>query len=108
MLFFLSACSPSWEEEPYAVYYIDGEKALGYSVGEGAYIRRISEPMKISSNSNYISIYACPYSTCAFYYIDKNKDHQFAEPNEFIYGPFTEASFTNLIKKLGLPKLSSD
>lgn len=105
---FLIACSPAWEEPPYEVYYIDGEKALGHSLGEGMYIRRIDEPINIASNDKFISVYACPYNTCSFYYIDKIKDHKYAEHDEFVYGPYTKTQFTDLVKKLGLPVVSSE
>jgi len=104
---FLISCSPVWEESPYEVYYIDGTKTLGYSLGEGAYIGRINEPMNIETNDKYISVYACPYKPCAFYYIDKIKDHKFAEHDEFLYGPYTIEQFSVLVKKLGLPIVSS-
>ena len=61
----LLSCSPAWEESPYEVYYIDGTKTLGHSLGEGAYIGRIDEPVNIEANDKYISVYACPYKTCA-------------------------------------------
>ena len=103
----LLSCSPAWEESPYEVYYIDGTKTLGHSLGEGAYIGRIDEPVNIEANDKYISVYACPYKTCAFYYIDKIKDHKFAEHDEFVYGPYTKEQFSVLVKKVGLPSVSS-
>ncbi|MCF2911255.1 hypothetical protein L1285_23460 [Pseudoalteromonas sp. DL2-H2.2] len=105
---FLIACSPSWEESPYEVYYIDGTKTLGYSLGEGGYIGRIDEPVNIKANEKFISVYACPYKACGFYYIDKIKDHKFAEHDEFVFGPYTNEQFIRLVKKLGLPSISSE
>jgi len=105
---FLLGCSPSWEEQPYEVYWIDGTQTLGYSLGEGAYIGRIDEPKTIESNEKYISVFACPYISCSYYYIDKIKDHKFAEHDEFVYGPFTKLQFSNLIDSLGLPKLTTE
>ncbi|WP_053980175.1 hypothetical protein [Marinagarivorans algicola] len=104
---FLIGCSPVWEEQPYEVYYIGGTKTLGHSLGEGAYIGRIDEPVSIETNEKYISVYACPHKTCAFYYIDKINDHKFAEHDEFVYGPYTKIQFSSLVKKLGLPLVSS-
>ena len=89
------------------MYYIDGTKRLGYSLGQGAYIGRLDEPINIKSNEQYISAYACPHKTCAFYYIDKAKDNKFAEHNEFVYGPYTKAQFAAITKKLGLPTINS-
>lgn len=104
----LIGCSPIWEELPYEVYYINGIKTLGYNIGEGAYIGRIHEPVNITANKKYISVYACPYQTCSFYYIDKIKDHEFAEHDEFVFGPYTNEQFATLVKKLGLPRVSSE
>ena len=105
---FLLGCSPSWKEGPYEVNWIDGTKTLGYSLGEGAYIGRIDEPRIIASNENYISVYACPDDPCSYYYIDKIKDHKFAEHDEFVYGPFTELEFAALVVSLGLPKVFAE
>jgi len=105
---FILGCSPSWEESPYEVYWIDGAKSLGYSLGEGMFIGRIDEPKSIKSNENYISIYACPEEYCSYYYIDKNKDHKFAEHNEFVYGPYSENQFSVLVSRLGLPSVGSE
>ena len=69
----LSGCSPIWKEQPYKVYYIDGTKRLGYSLGQGAYIGRLDEPKNIKSNEQYISVYACPHKTCAFTILIKSK-----------------------------------
>lgn len=104
----LIGCSPVSEEPPYEVYYIDGVKTLGYSIGEGSYIGRINEPKNINANKKYISVYACLYKTCYFYYIDKTKDHKFADHYEFVFGPYTNEQFTRLVKKLGLPSISSE
>ncbi|WP_077343068.1 hypothetical protein [Pseudocolwellia agarivorans] len=105
---FLIGCSPTWKELPYEVYYIDGTKTLGYSLGEGAYIGRIDEPKYISSNAKYISVYACPENSCSYFYIDKVNDHKFAEHNEFVFGPYTKEQFSGLESKFGLPQLKEE
>ncbi len=105
---FLLGCSPSWEERPYEVYWINGTTTLGYSVGEGAYIGRIHEPIKIATNENYIAVYACPDDYCSYYYFDKTKDHKSAEHDEFVYGPFTKLEFAALVVSLGLPNVFSE
>ena len=69
----LLGCSPSWQESPYEVYYIDGSKALGYHLGEGTYIGRIDEPEQIASNESYLSVYARPDGICAFITLIKSK-----------------------------------
>ncbi|WP_105254938.1 hypothetical protein [Pseudoalteromonas sp. T1lg75] len=97
-----------WKELPYEVYYIDGAKTLGYSLGDGAYIGRVDEPKYIATNTKYISVYACPENTCSYFYIDKTKDHKFAEHNEFVFGPYTKAQFAGLESKLGLPQLKEE
>ena len=100
-----SSCVPVWQEPPYEVYYIDGKKTLGYSLGQGAFIGRVDEPKSISSNAKYLSVYACAEQFCSYFYIDKVNDHQFAERNEFVFGPYTQAQFASLTFKLGLPPL---
>ena len=100
------SCSPTWKELPYEVYYIDGTKTLGYSLGKGAYIGRVYEPKFISSNDKYISVYACPEDSCSYFYIDKVNDHKFAEYYEFVFGPYTKEQFSGLELKLGLPQLN--
>jgi hypothetical protein len=101
----LLGCSPSWQESPYEVYYIDGSKALGYHLDEGTYIGRIDDPKQIASNDSYLSVYACPDGICAFYYIDKVKDHKFADHDEFVFGPYTKQAFLDVQRVLSLPQL---
>ena len=97
---------PSWSDGPYKVYWIDGQKCLGYSLGEGVYIRRIDNQQELQVNEKYISLYACPEDSCGFYYIDKTKDHQFAEPTEFVFGPYTKDKFMELQQRMLLPMLN--
>jgi hypothetical protein len=99
-------CSPSWSDGPYEVYWIDGQKSIGYSLGDGAYIGRIDEPKEIQANEKYISVYACPEDSCGFYFIDKVKDHKFAEPTEFVFGPYTKNKFAELQQAMSLPILN--
>lgn len=100
------ACTPSWSDGPYEVYVIDGVKSLGLNVGDGAYIGRIDEPKTIKANGKFISVYACPEDSCAYYYIDRMKDHKFADSVEFVYGPYTQEKFSKLQRELSLPELS--
>ncbi|TLX49435.1 hypothetical protein CWC31_16715 [Pseudoalteromonas ruthenica] len=104
----LVGCSPSWSEGPYEIYWIDGVKSLGFNIGDGAYIGRIDEPRVINANEKFISVYACPEGSCAYYYIDLIKDHKFAEPTEFVFGPYTHEAFSGLQQKLSLPELSAE
>ncbi len=106
VLVLLVGCSSSWRDGPYEVYWIDGVKSLGFNVGNGAYIGRINEPKFINANEKFISVYACPEQSCAYYYIDREKDHKFADSTEFVFGPYTKESFAELRKKLMLPELN--
>ncbi|WNZ55526.1 hypothetical protein QT397_22165 [Microbulbifer sp. MKSA007] len=102
---FLIGCSPSWSDGPYEIYWIDGEKALGFNLGDDAYIRRIDKPHHISANEMFVSVYACPEGACVYYYIDRLKDHKFADSSKFVFGPYTEKTFVQLEQKLKLPTL---
>ena len=104
--FFILGCSSSWRDGPYEVYWIDGKKSLGFIVGEGSYIERIEEPKEIKADTNFISVYACPEKSCAYYYIDRVKDHKFAESTEFVFGPYTKQEFEKLQKELSLPNIN--
>lgn len=105
LLVVLVGCSPSWEEGPYEVYWIDGTKSLGYKLGNGAFIGRVDFPQEITSNANYLSVSSCQNEFCSYYYIDKAKDHKFAGSGEFVYGPFTKSEFLVLQERLDLPPL---
>lgn len=108
MILLLTACTPSWTDGPYEIYIIDGEKNLGYNLGEGAYIRRIDEPRYVNANDSFVAVYACPKQSCAYYYIDRQKDYKFAEANEFVFGPFAKDEFYELTKSLNLPHLQDE
>lgn len=104
----LIGCSPSWGDGPYEVYLIDGVKSLGFNVGDGAYVGRIDEPKFIKSNEKFISVYACPEQSCAYYYIDRAQDHKFADSTEFVFGPYTKEEFLNFQQEMSLPDLSEE
>ena len=104
----LVGCSPTWSDGAYVVYEIDGVKSLGFNVGEGAYIGRIDNPEIINADDRFISIYACPESSCAYYYLDRRQDHKFADSTEFVYGPYTQEKFLTLQQDLQLPRLSKE
>ncbi len=89
----LVGCSSPWSNGPYEVYWIDGVKSLGFNVGDGAYIGRIDEPKSINANEKFITVYACPEQSFAYCYIDREKDHKFADATEFVFGPHTKESF---------------
>ncbi|NMP16415.1 hypothetical protein [Thalassotalea sp. Y01] len=108
VLAFIFGCSPSWEEAPYEVYWVDGAKKLGYRVSDGAYISRIDEPVNIETNQDFISVYACPKNVCNYFYIDKVNDHKFADHDEFVFGPYTKRQFSKVAESMGLPKLAKD
>lgn len=107
MSLLLVGCSPNWEDIPYKIFFIDGTKKLGYSLGGGSFIGRVDEPKHISSNTKYISVYACPEKSCSYFYIDKLNDHKFAEYDQFVFGPYTKEQFSSLVAELGLPRLKT-
>ena len=103
---FLVGCSPNWHEYPYEVYWINGNKTLGYSLGNGSYMARVDSPQQISTNENYIAVYACPENLCSYYYIDKQLDHKFAGHDEFVFGPFSLEQYEQLSIEIQLPDVS--
>ena len=104
-LMLLICCSASWSESPYEIYWIDGGQQLGFNVVNGGYVTRILEPREVSSNQGFISVYACPKNSCAYYYIDKKRDHAFAGAKEFVFGPYEKSTFKELQEDLSLPEL---
>jgi len=104
--YLINGCNQEWSDGPYKIYWINGERKLGYSLGNGAFISRLDAPKLISSNNQFISIYSCHDMKCHYFYIDKEKDHKFAEHNEFVYGPFDTKNYKILKDKLNLPTLN--
>ncbi len=104
VILLVGGCSP-WHDGSYEIYWVDGQKRLGFHVGDGVYIRRVDAPRAIKTNSDFISVYACPEQQCVFYYIDRAKDHKFADSDEFVFGPFSQTQFAALRQKLPLPEI---
>lgn len=108
--FFLVACDSSthWKDAPYEVYTIDSSvnTSLGYAIGDGGYIERIAPRItSAGSNGRYVVARQCKDDGCHFYYIVKQLDSKFSEPNTAVNGPFSEEDFLSLSEQLKLPQL---
>lgn len=110
---FLTACSDfgeNWRSGDYAVYWIDNpdDKVLGYEVGEGAFIKRIDARISaVGANENYISAISCSNNKCSYFYIDRLKDHKYADGPEAVNGPYNKEEFEAKTSELSLPTLST-
>ena len=110
---FLTACSDfgeNWRSGDYAVYWIDNpnDKELGYEVGDGVFITRINSRISaVGENESYISAISCSKNKCSYFYIDRKKDHKYADGPEAVYGPFNKEQFEIKTAELGLPALST-
>lgn len=109
---FLTSCfdfGENWRDGNYAVYWIDNssEKVLGYGVGDGGFVQRIgANIISVGANKSFISAISCRKTACGYFYIDRKKDHKFADGHEAVYGPFSEKQFEAKTVELGLPNLS--
>jgi hypothetical protein len=108
----LTACGPMWEDGDYEVYYIDGHITLGIKIDDsGTYHGRVDHKVvAVGSNEKYIIAKQLePGSTAvSYFYIVRENDNKYLNPDEITQGPFTEERFTELSKKLGLPSFSKE
>ena len=108
----LSGCGPMWEDGEYEVYYIDGDISLGIKLDDsGTYHGRVDHKVvAVGANEKYVVARQLePDTTVAsYFYIVKENDDKYLNPDEITQGPFTELQFTKLSKELGLPAFSKE
>ncbi len=110
---FLAGCSDfgeNWRNGKYAVFWIDDpdNKVLGYEVEDGAFIKRIGPKISaVGANDSYISAVSCRRNRCSYFYIDREKDHKYADGPEAVYGPYGKDQFDAKTIELELPVLST-
>lgn len=94
-----------WEDEAYEVYYIDGEVPLGIKMGQDWHRRVEHEVVAAGSDDKYVVVIQQYPGTESlyFYYIEKDKDNIYLNPDEITKGPFTRVKFLEIKEKLGLP-----
>ncbi len=98
-----------WKDSPYIVIWIDDGKnmTLNYEVGDGGSVERVGKKiMAVGSNKKYIVVKQNPDGNSAitkYYFVDRNKDHKYADPDEAVVGPLTEEEFEKRKVQLKLP-----
>lgn len=99
-----------WEDEVYAVYYIDGSINLGIKVDdEGTFISRVEHKViAVGSNENYVVAQQLmdDSDSISYFFIDKKQDNIYLNALQISKGPYTELDFNKLSEKLNLPKFS--
>lgn len=99
-----------WEDDAYAVYYIDGNINLGIKVDdEGSFHSRVdNEVIAVGSNENYVVAMRLmdDSDSISYFFIDKQKDNIYLNPLQITKGPYTELEFNQLSEKLNLPEFS--
>ncbi|MCP3925151.1 MAG: hypothetical protein GY714_21465 [Desulfobacterales bacterium] len=89
-------------------YYVDSEyRGLNYALDDGGGIGRIKSGVTAAGwNNKHLIIERRRDDNLYFYIIDVEKDHGFAENQEFVSGPFSEKKFLEQRKRMGVdPKL---
>jgi hypothetical protein len=116
--FALSGCifdhGELWRDGPYSVGWIDSGDSLtlSYDVGNDAAIGRVDEKVvAVGSNLRYVVVKQIPRHGPAainYFYVDRARDHAYADPKDAVSGPFTESEFEKKRAELKLPELSKE
>jgi hypothetical protein len=110
VILFIWGDSSMWEDEKYAVYYIDGDVKLGIKVDDdGSFIGRVeNNVIAVGSNEKYVVVkqLTSEPDVISYFVLDKENDNIYLKPYEVIEGPYTEPQFKKLNQKLDLPKFS--
>ncbi|WP_353413011.1 hypothetical protein [Arenicella sp. 4NH20-0111] len=112
LVFVLSACGPMREDGEYEVYYIDGNINLGIKIDDsGSYHGRVDHKVvAVGANEKYVVAKQLEPGSAvpSYFYIVREKDNVYLNPDEITQGPFTEVRFNELSRKLGLPNFSKE
>ena len=112
LVLMLSACGAMWEDGEYEVYYIDGHINLGIKIdNSGSNHGRVDHKVvAVGANDKYVVAKQLePGSTVpSYFYIVRENDSMYLNPDEITQGPFTEVRFNELSQKLGLPRFSKE
>jgi hypothetical protein len=94
---------------PYSLSSIDVPEQMSvyYDLGDGSGIGRINATVySVGWNSQYIVAKQHPSanrSITNYFYLDMSKDSKYAEPDNSVVGPLTEAEFMRKKQELALP-----
>ena len=101
-----------WDDGEYEVYYINGDVVLGLKIdNSGTYHGRVDHKViAVGSNDKYVVAKRLEpdNGTISYFYIAREKDNKYLNPDEITQGPFTELQFSELSKKLDLPEFSKE
>ena len=101
-----------WEDGEYEVYYIGGHINLGIRLdNSGTYHGRVDHKViAVGANEKYVVAKQLPSETedVSYYYIVREDDNKYLNPDEITQGPFSEIRFKELTKTLGLPIFSKE
>jgi len=96
-----------WEDDQYAIYYMNGEIVLGIKIGDSPDFHQRIDHKVIDATSNEKYVIAKQElqgsDNYNYYYIDKIKDDIYLDPDEITKGPFSKKQFVELSKKLDFP-----
>ena len=107
MVLFLNACDSKvlWEDEYFAVYWIDHPKylSLGRKV-DGVFLGMSNPPFSVGSNERYLVV----KSQYGYYYYDKNIEDKSNQSLLKKTGPLSREEFLVVKKRLALPELQAE
>lgn len=98
-----------WRDDPYFVLWLDSgdNVALYFDLGKDGAIGRVQpRVVAVGSNDNYVVVKQAGNHGVNYFYLDRTKDHKFADPKESVFGPFSESEFDKKRMELNLPTFS--
>ncbi len=102
----LISLSSRWEDAEYGIYYIDGEIPLGIKMGSDWHMRVDHKVVAAGSDDKYVVVMQQYPGTESlyFYYVEKERDNIYLDPDEITKGPFSRGTYLELKESLGLPE----
>lgn len=101
-----------WRDGPYSVLWIDtfDNRTLNYDVGKGGSVGRVEKTViAVGSNGEYVVArqqLGTDSSIVRYYIIDRQKDHEYADSQEFVIGPLSEEEYVSKKSLLKLPEFT--
>ena len=101
-----------WRDGPYILIWIDvpSSTTLNYDLEGGTSVGRIDETVfSVGRNDRYIVAKQHPRGDKGitnYFFIDKAKDHPYADPHDVVVGPLSEMEFRTKARELRLPEFT--